>query len=316
MPDQYLRSPIPRQVVDVGQSTEKLEERFHAKIQNSQYCGAPLDETELGRWRACRRRLVGRWDMYRLDAAKFAKVISTFEAIIGSVDAGQVSGERLDRVLSLWEGVIWDMRDLGCEFSVQYAEHAIGEFRSSMGDHEGLRSAVKVLQGRFEDELGNTFFYRIERNKAHLYDQSNLFGATVFQQFPSATFDIEEAGKCLALDRNTACVMHLMRVVEIGLRAVALSLGIDPNNANWANLINQINARLKQNQSPQMSPSMQQFFAEVVAHLSAVKIAWRNPVMHADKMYDEERAQDIFDHLKRLMRHLARHLDEAGKYFP
>ena len=57
------------------------------------------------------------------------------------------------------------------------------------------------------------------------YETRPLFGPDVFNNFSSANDDIDEAGKCLALGRGTACVMHLMRVLEVGLAALASALG-------------------------------------------------------------------------------------------
>ncbi|MFZ1980558.1 MAG: hypothetical protein WAU61_04570, partial [Smithella sp.] len=48
-----------------------------------------------------------------------------------------------------------------------------------------------------------------------------LFGDFVNAKFPSASFDIIEAGNCFATARYTACVFHLMRVLEIGLSTLA-----------------------------------------------------------------------------------------------
>ena len=42
----------------------------------------------------------------------------------------------------------------------------------------------------------------------------------VNDKFPSAAFDIDEAGKCLAIGRSTAAVFHLMRALETAIRAV------------------------------------------------------------------------------------------------
>ncbi len=167
------------------------------RFPHAPHCATALDRTEreIGSWRACQYRLVSRWDMNRLDAAKFAAVISTFEAIIGSPDTGRISGHRLDQVLSLWGEMVRNLRDLQCEFSVQYAEQVLSQYSSLMGTHEDLRNAVNILQGRFEDELGHKSFYYVEREKAKLYEQANLFGEAVFEQFPSVTFDIEEAAK-------------------------------------------------------------------------------------------------------------------------
>jgi hypothetical protein len=58
------------------------------------------------------------------------------------------------------------------------------------------------------------------------------------------------------------------------------------------------------------------FFENIHADLSSVKNAWRNPSMHADKVYDPERAEDIYNAVRGLMRHLAEHLDESGTFMP
>jgi hypothetical protein len=56
----------------------------------------------------------------------------------------------------------------------------------------------------------------------------------VTTNFSSTSFDIEEAGKCFATGRNTATVMHLMRVMEIGLKAAAIGMNVpDPEKATW-----------------------------------------------------------------------------------
>jgi hypothetical protein len=64
----------------------------------------------------------------------------------------------------------------------------------------------------------------------------------------SASFDIEEAGKCLAFDRGTATVMHLMRVLEVGLKALAKVLQI-AYAPSWDSYIKKINTILETSSS-------------------------------------------------------------------
>ena len=45
------------------------------------------------------------------------------------------------------------------------------------------------------------------------------------------------AGKCLALNRETAGVFHLMRVLQIGLYALADDLHVQNLRENWQNAI-------------------------------------------------------------------------------
>jgi hypothetical protein len=70
-----------------------------------------------------------------------------------------------------------------------------------------------------------------------------LFGKEVNDRFPMAIDDIEEAGKCLALGRATACVLHAMRIIEVGLRALAKALNI-PFAPSWKSYLNQISSRI------------------------------------------------------------------------
>jgi hypothetical protein len=67
---------------------------------------------------------------------------------------------------------------------------------------------------------------------------------------------------------------------------------------------------------PAWTGQQKAFFENIHADLSSVKNAWRNPSMHADKVYDSERAEDIYNSVRGFMRHLAEHLDEAGNFTP
>lgn len=73
--------------------------------------------------------------------------------------------------------------------------------------------------------LNHRKFFEPEPQYARYFENPKLFGEQVFAAFPSATDDITEAGTCLAFERATACVMHLMRACEVALRALASSVG-------------------------------------------------------------------------------------------
>src|SRR5258708_19689687 len=67
----------------------------------------------------------------------------------------------------------------------------------------------------------------IDRGDGVLVAGGHVSGEAVTDAFPSAITDIEEAGKCLAFDRNAACIFHLMRVMEVGLKALGQRLDIN-----------------------------------------------------------------------------------------
>ena len=110
----------------------------------------------------------------------------------------------------------------------------------------------------------------------------------------------------MALDRGTACVFHLMRVLEVGLRELAADLHVEKLEDNWQKLLDQVRGAVKA--LPRSTADEKQRLAqrsEAAAHLQAVKDAWRNDVMHPRDVYTVEQAQDVFTHARALMVSLA-----------
>ena len=137
-----------------------------------------------------------------------------------------------------------------------------------------------------------------------------LFGQDVNSKFPKISFEIDEAGKCLALGRSTACVFHLMRTLEVALESVRLCLGLPaPNNPNWGAILTSINNELNRRGRNWGEYS---FFQEVHAQLDIIRRAWRNGTMHVEHVYTQDEARVLFDATKGLMERLASRLDESG----
>lgn len=131
-------------------------------------------------------------------------------------------------------------------------------------------------------------------------------------QFPSIQHGTTEAATCLSLERSTAAVFHMMRIMEVGLRALITTVDDSSeesgHEANWPQLIDRLNRELKQPGSPlsnQWGSRTMELHA-IVAHLSTVKAAWRNPTMHVGVRYTLEEAQDIWTNVRAFMRSLAK----------
>ncbi len=153
-------------------------------------------------------------------------------------------------------------------------------------------------------------FFEPDSKYKEYFGGSQLFGIEVFNSFPSANDDIAEAGNCLALERPTACVMHLMRVCEAGLKALAKALSIGERN-DWGSYIRDINTELdKRAKTAGARSNQEQFYSEASASFDRLKRAWRNPAMHVDRSYTQQRAEEIFLAVKSFMVYLASHLSE------
>ena len=124
---------------------------------------------------------------------------------------------------------------------------ALLEFRQSVQKDERKSWEWSVILLRAEEvrstlrrELESvTFFALSKREKNYFYPAEPLFGSAFAEKFKAeAVFEADEAAKCLAVGRPIACVFHLMRAMEVGLRAIARCLQIPdpvkPAERNWA----------------------------------------------------------------------------------
>ena len=85
------------------------------------------------------------------------------------------------------------------------AVHRLLETLSRHPTWEALRELYRDIDSRLQDELGDTTVLVLERGDQAYYEpKAPLFGSDVAAKFGSASYDIEEAGKCLALGRSTA----------------------------------------------------------------------------------------------------------------
>ena len=161
----------------------------------------------------------------------------------------------------------------------------------------------------FMDELQARVLYSMPPRHASLYVAEFPFGEAVEDAFSSASYDIAEAAKCRALARWTASVMHLMRVLEVGLRSLAEHYGIEPGES-WNTTLNQIEAKSRDVRKSVVGADEEKWANEAGVHLRFIKNAWRNHAMHPVEKYDEERAVAIFDNARTFMQHLAQKLSE------
>ena len=192
----------------------------------------------------------------------------------------------------------------------------------AIGEPSRVRDCAHELNGRVRDELLSLHLWQVPSEKAELYGNPKLFGDDVALLFPQISFDVEEAGSCLALDRPTASVFHLMRIMEEGLRFFAQrskAFGIsipDPNsNRSWHSWLDPIEKELRKERKTK-SPGwneVEPIYAQVAGHLRTVSTAWRNPTMHVETKYTSEEASDILSATRAFMRNLARNFQDQGQ---
>jgi hypothetical protein len=185
------------------------------------------------------------------------------------------------------------------------------------GTEADFNLMIPDLLNRLEDDCKRLWIMMLDPDHIRYVQDSQPFDSKgiptanqVSMRFPSASEDISEAGKCLALERSTACVMHLSRVMESGLKTLAMAVGVKHQN-DWGKYLNEIDIELqKRFKTSGARTAEERFFAEAQITFDAVRRAWRNPTMHVDKTYTMERAEEIMLSVRLFMRHLASNLSE------
>jgi len=165
-------------------------------------------------------------------------------------------------------------------------------------------------------ELRNIRFFAMTSAEASSYSDPWTGWSDALDRFPSSATDIAEAGKCLAASRYTACVFHLMRILEVGLRSLGKSLNdprLDPKtNPSWDRILSKCDDEQRKPLRDRSAEwkSDEKFFSTATATLRAVKDAWRNPTMHVERRYDEDEAREVYAAARGFMRHIAKKLTE------
>jgi hypothetical protein len=171
-------------------------------------------------------------------------------------------------------------------------------------------------------------FLWIAADREKMVDQDALFEMEVFSQFPSARKDITEAGNCLAAECSTACVFHLMRAAEIGLRALAVDRDVVFANKpidqqEWGTILDNLDSKLKAIRaedikswtSSWVKDVQARFYGEVIQEVRGFNEAWRRHLSHArdDAFYDRDYAADVMKHVKKFLQKLSTKVSEGHK---
>jgi len=158
--------------------------------------------------------------------------------------------------------------------------------------------------------MGSVCFLALSTSERDHFDPPEpIFGPAVSAALTSTLFDIDEAAKCFAVGRYTACVFHLMRVMELGVQRLGetLQVKIDTRNETWHQILLHVNVAIEQMpRKTEEEKAAKIQYATCAAHLSNVRIAWRNEVMHPKATYTEDEARDILSHVKTFTRDLAK----------
>ena len=263
-------------------------------------------------------RLVSLWEMEKLLAGDFCRASGIIGQLYAQIRAGQVPTDTNWGMVSGELGIL----ERGCDalgFVGTLAQ--IRRVKAVFFDDDRARPSfdsfardIMEVHTRLIDDLQSRVVLVLQVDHAGYYDGSKDFGPDVQRSFPSVAYDVTEAGKAYACNRSTACVFHLMRVLEIGLSVFAVRFNVPHSHTNWHNVIEGIEKEVRDmGKDPNRLPDwkdQQEFFSQAASHFMVLKDAWRNYTAHARGKYTEDEALIQLLNVRAFMQKLATRLHE------
>ena len=176
---------------------------------------------------------------------------------------------------------------------------------------ERLSTLMEDIRKTLEAEIKGFNVYvvtpkRIEVAKL-LSDVPFLFAPGVFRKLPAvARYDIQEAGKCIAFERATAAAFHLMRATESVIRAFYTHhIETEEQLLMWGPMVNTLRRESKFSSSKE--------YLTLFNNLDNIRLSFRNPTQHPDKIYGIQEVQDLWGLCVDAITRMAKDLDEPGE---
>jgi hypothetical protein len=180
-----------------------------------------------------------------------------------------------------------------------------------------LRNQSKTMLEAIHSELCYRRFAFVQTPKATMHDRFGHTWEPIWSVIADAKEDSQRAIDCYALEQDTACVFHLMRVAEFGLRFLAKKLRVRITHkgkkcpieyGDWEKVITEIKNKITQARQSASVPKRQarlELYSDAADHCTFMKDIWRNNVSHARKPYNDSEALAVFDRVRDFMRFLA-----------
>jgi hypothetical protein len=258
--------------------------------------------------------------MHELSVTKLAFIMQE-HAGGGLEKPSGTAADKLTRLLDLCRG-LFPLEMTECVSAVKAAK---AQYQDTLMNVSRAAQVASRLEFDLVEATKNRKFLRIASAMAHLIDRDDLFGNKVLLKFPSATADIKEAGNCLAAECSTACIFHLMRVSEVGLRALARDRDMNfPDKPlelkEWGEILPKLDSIVSDMRrdntanwgDPQIKEIQVRFYNELSQELRTFNEVWRRHISHArnDAFYDRDYAKNVMAHVEKLMQKLAGKISE------
>jgi hypothetical protein len=292
--------------------------------------GSPLNGRDLPAWEYIPSGRVDLLDMYNWSPHTFSSALQVLRQDSAMAFQQALADERSRSLLS--EADREQMIDRLSAVERECAKLTLGDADNRLGHifpdlrrgrltYTELMGELHTLYQAIEDGIRTEYFFHYRRVRALLFPRIPADWEAALSQFPSTTKEIEEGIDCYGLEHYAACVFHMMRIAEIGMRALAHERQVSFSNrplewAEWENVIDQIDKKARDaTNGMQRGPARdaaRAFYTAAVAQLRSFKET-RNRIMHMRGEFDELDAQRAINQVRDFMNGLSAKIDEKTR---
>jgi hypothetical protein len=260
--------------------------------------------------------LISWLDMNKFSAAKYLNIGSALEWFGNEAQQGRWNHPNVKEMAGrMAETLSTDLKEIGCEISAKAAMRFSADISVTKEDY--IQSRVRELKDVIYSEMEENLFLWVPEERARFYE---------FPEDKSKWNDTEKAIDGIVSDRfkkssvETACVFHLMRAAEVGLKALYKTLNIPaPKLADsWGKLLEPLDEQLKKKPVDRHGDwaTHPDFFDSATNDVRAMKRVWRDKTMHIESNYDEPGASKVLSAVTTFFEHLSSKLDQDGNFYP
>ena len=181
---------------------------------------------------------------FKLENAALREVVSPEVLRVLNTNMQRLSGNQSDT--EGWLHVIEnECRSIGLDVTASMVLELCNHVTRGISFEEECE-AMTCIEASLKHEMSTRMFMYLPPDRAKYYAREASFGEQVSSKFQTSSFDIKEAGSCYATGRSTACVFHLMRVMELWVQVFGDKLGVKlVAEKNWQNILDEINKAIK-----------------------------------------------------------------------
>jgi HEPN domain-containing protein len=247
-------------------------------------------------------------DMLKFNAVHYlliAQNIAHINDLFATNKMANLDSETFREVL---KGMKEYCEELGLKISTSHLSNSVNDLPQNAREW-------RIIDRTIREEISSHLFLFVPPHRASYYQRNE--SPTLSAEFPKSSREIVHAGNCFATGEYTACVFHCMRAVELGLRSMAIDLGVSLSHpielAEWKTLIDQIEIKIKDMHKLPKSEEKNKnitFYSDAASQFRYFKDAYRHHVAHAREIYEEDQAKSIMDRTREFLEGLATRIKE------